>query len=157
MLMKRPSQPRAAYRPASPSGCECVRGRQEGERPGDIERKVSGQRLSEIYPHSEACKREDAGSWGPEIRAQTWAISTQTPVREAPAPRLRPTLTGGYKTQAWKREGGKKKTVYGQNHQRETASFCRLCGCCCTYEGDKTPSCFTPCLMAYGGSLQHHL
>ncbi len=56
------SQPRAAYRPASPSRCECVREKQEGERPRDIERKVSGQRLSEIYPHSEACKREDAGS-----------------------------------------------------------------------------------------------
>lgn len=32
------------------------------ERPGEIEREVLGQRLSEIYPHSEACKREDAGS-----------------------------------------------------------------------------------------------
>lgn len=34
----------------------------EEERPKEIERKVLGQRLSEIYPHSEACKREDAGS-----------------------------------------------------------------------------------------------
>lgn len=35
---------------------------EEGERPREIERRVLGQRLSEIYPHSEACKREDAGS-----------------------------------------------------------------------------------------------
>lgn len=43
----------------------CVRKKEkerEGGRPKEIERKVSGQRLSEIYPHSEACTREDAGS-----------------------------------------------------------------------------------------------
>lgn len=49
-----------------------------------------------------AMQQEDAGSWGPEIRAETWAIRTQTPVREAPARCLRPTLTGGSKTYAEK-------------------------------------------------------
>lgn len=142
------------------------------ERPKEIERKVLGQRLSEIYPHSEACKREDAGSWGLEIRAQTCVISTQTPVREASAPCLRPTLTGGNKTQAGNGRGEKKK-VYGQNYERENHS-CNLlfvfrevrtesesCGGCARavarLKGDKTPSRFTACLMAYGGSLQHHL
>lgn len=41
---------------------ELVSWHKEGRRPKEIERKVLGQRLSEIYPHSEACNREDAGS-----------------------------------------------------------------------------------------------
>lgn len=153
---------------------ECVsksKRAKEEERPKEIERKVLGQRLSEIYPHSEACKREDAGSWGLEIRAQTCVISTQTPVREASAPCLRPTLTGGNKTQAGNGRGEKK--VYGQNYEREKHSCnllfvfwevrtesesCRGCGrAVARLKGDKTPSRFTACLMAYGGSLQHHL
>lgn len=63
------SQLHPVYQLASASRYVCVRLRErdrerekEGERPREIERKVSGQRLSEIYPHSEACKREDAGS-----------------------------------------------------------------------------------------------
>lgn len=98
----------------------CVREKEEWERPTEIERKVSGQRLSEIYPHSEACKREDAGSWGPEIRAQTWVISTQTPVREAAASRLRPTHTGGNKTHAGKEgEEEKKDTIWTKPSERK--------------------------------------
>lgn len=64
--------PQLVYQPVGPSGL-CVRTivyarekererAKQGERPREIERKVSGQRLSEIYPHSEAWKREDAGS-----------------------------------------------------------------------------------------------
>lgn len=101
------SQPHHVHQQVSSSGHVCMevcKLGKERERAWAIENEVEGQRLSEIYPQFEACKREDAGSWGPEIRAQTWAISTQTPVREASAPRLRPTLTGDNKTQPGKEE-----------------------------------------------------